>query len=404
MGNEGTKEGNRVRSQTATGAPSLRGGNSNSLRGGAPNTRLRNQTISSAVTENDFLRSTPKSPTEQDFLTDSVRKRNDEVCSKLALGFAQVDTDRDGFIEKEKVARIYRQLCKLADAVYTNPKFTSDRIGFLEWNNLFKNIPASDKHLAKALQSLDFLSFKDPNETTSTRSYLDFSLTPNQTESQQGETEKEKTRTNSTEGPATTMPPTGTTTTSTTSGTISSITTPTKPLKPMSVVKVHSPPQMTTQSPERKSPPPHPNPNLGTSKPRKSSNLKSSTPSPAPILPTTKRPQVPENKPLGKPTTTGTSLRPPVPQKHRRSRADTGDSDASGVSSVGDVADLDDLQSGDEEQTDFENADADLPKTASPATTGTLQSTTSPSMGTRNDDDDDDTNSSIVARANAVWS
>jgi len=200
-----------------------------------------------------------------------------------------------------------------------------------------------------------------------------------------------------------TAPMTTSTQSTASSTTINSTPTKSTPTKPLSVVKVHSPPHMT-QSPEKKTF------QSNSKTPRKSSNKSSSpSPPPAPILPTTKRPHIPKEKPITNNkttsgTTTGSTLRPPVPTKHRRSRADTGDSDVSGVSSVGDLGDLDDVASGDEgEHTDYETADADLPKTASPNTTGALQSTTSPSMGTRDIDDDDD-NSSIIARANAVWS
>jgi len=316
----------------------------------------------------------------------------------LALGFAQVDTDRDGFIEHSKVTRIYKQVCKLADAVYSTPVFPSERVGFLQWNNLFKNIPASDKHLAKALKSLDFLSFKDPGDTSSssTKSYLDFTLPEDGSEENRkkgSDTTSSIPRKSSTGTPPNSKtvvvhsPPT--TISSSTSPSITTTTSPTLESKKLSTPKEAG--------------------GGGTSKPRKTSNIKSSTPTPP--LPTSKRPTIPAKD---KDKRTGSiGLRPTVQQKGgRRSRANTGDSDVSAASSAGDIGDLDDIP---DEEADFGVADADLPQSkstgvSSPVTTTTTSGpatspdTTASPVLRADDDDDDDTNESIIARANAVWS
>jgi len=387
MGNDSSAP--RQRSQTA-GGPAPR-----------DNPRNRAQTVIPGyppVTENDFLREKPKNPTEQDFLTrepwkgkesEVVRKRNDDICSKVALGFAQVDTDRDGFIDQQKVNRIYKQVCKLANAVYATPIFPSNRVGFLQWNNLFKNIPASDKQLTKALQKIDFLSFKDPGETVSTtKSYLDVALSSS-------EPEAEKQKKSSTSPPIPRKQSTGT-----------------NP-KPVAVT-VHSPPSSNSSLESKQG---SLKDSGATRKPRKGSNVTKATTSVPPILPTGKRPTVPNKTQRVPDKRAVTGLRPPV-GGGRRSRANTGDSDVSAVSSVGDIGDLDDIT--DTEEADYGTADADIPSTQSkpssisspPATTtSSSPAATSPPIATTSsppthvdDDDDDDTNSSIIARANAVWS
>jgi len=405
MGNDGSKDP-RVRAQTIN--PGGRGGNP----------RIRSQTT---IAENDFLREKhevykPQNPTEQDFLTrephlwkgkesEPVRKRNDEICSKLALGFAQVDNDRDGFIDRAKVTQIYKQTCKFANAVYSPPVFPSNRVGFLQWNNLFKNIPAGDKHLAKALKQIDFLTFKESTEsgTGITRSYIDNTL------GDEAEVESKKRMTDfapqrkhsSSGGGGGGTPPT---------------------TKPITVV-LHTPSPTTTTEGTTDVPPVltiHKSPPEGkktlkdtsgaTSKPRKPSSTM--PPTTKPVLPTGIRPLVPRKG--SKEIRTG--LRPPVTSSslstkpHRRSRANTGDSEVSAVSSIGDIGDIDDIA---DEETDFGPADADLPSsqpknstlTSPPSgTTGVSPDTTSPVGLRKDDDDDDDTNASMIARANAVWS
>jgi len=364
----------RTRSQT-TGGSAPRGPQ-----------RIRSQTVvPPAVTENDFLREkqpVKQNPTEQDFLTrgsapsketDTGRKRNDEICNKLALGFAQVDTDRDGFIDESKVIRIYKQVCKLADAVHQTPVFTSNRVGFLQWNNLFKNIPASDRHLAKALKNIDFLSFKELGQTGSnSKSYIDTNLSETESNENRKKLSTDIPRKQSTGTPPSNIP------------TIVTLHSPISPSTSSTPISSQTTSSLPTTTPEGKKV-------QDTSKLRNSTNMMTPK-SDTPILPTGKRPPIPNKSEKDKRSATG--LRPPASKTGRRSRANTDDSDISAATSVDDVGDLDEVT--DTEEADFGVADADLASTQ-PSTTS------SPPTGVE-DDDDDNTHASIIARANAVWS
>jgi len=260
-------------------------------------------------------------------------------------------------------------------------------VGFLQWNNLFKNIPASDKALTKALQKVDFLTFKEPGEmvSTSTKSYLDFTLSDSDAENR-----KKIASTNIPRKSSTTLP------------------SPSSPSSP-AVVNLHSS-AIPTDSKQQ-------NNSGATRKPRKGSNItKTSMSKPSssvpPVLPTGARPSLP-TKGIQKDKRAVVGLRPAAPTgkltTHRRSRADTSDSDVSAVSSVGDLGELGEVT--DMEEPDYGAADADIPKSTAITTTTTtttspptVTSTSSPATVRIDDDDDEDTNESIIARANAVWS